>query len=78
MQISETDLILNPDGSVYHLNLRPEQIAETIIVVGDQDRVPMVSTKTLIPFEMILSSFAIKMRGFVIFNIGRRYILYQI
>lgn len=43
MQISETDLILNPDGSVYHLNLRPEQIAETIIVVGDQDRVPMVS-----------------------------------
>ncbi|MCW3126764.1 MAG: hypothetical protein JWO03_2422 [Bacteroidetes bacterium] len=37
--ISETDLILNPDGSVYHLHLRPEQIADTIITVGDPGRV---------------------------------------
>jgi uridine phosphorylase len=37
--ISETDLILNPDGSIYHLNIRPEDIANTIITVGDPDRV---------------------------------------
>ncbi|MCO4294491.1 nucleoside phosphorylase [Solitalea sp. MAHUQ-68] len=43
MKISETDLILNPDGSVYHLNLLPHEIAETIITVGDQDRVLEVS-----------------------------------
>ena len=41
--ISETDLILNPDGSIYHLNLLPEDIAETIITVGDPDRVGEVS-----------------------------------
>ncbi|RYE20464.1 MAG: phosphorylase, partial [Sphingobacteriaceae bacterium] len=43
MKISETDLILNPDGSIYHLNLLPEDVAETIITVGDQDRVAEVS-----------------------------------
>lgn len=32
------------DGRVYHLNLRPEMVADTIIVVGDPDRVPKVST----------------------------------
>lgn len=41
--INDIELILNQDGSVYHLNLLPEDIAETIIFVGDQDRVPMVS-----------------------------------
>ncbi len=39
MQIPESELILNQDGSIYHLNLRPEQIANTIITVGDPDRV---------------------------------------
>lgn len=43
MTISETDLILNSDGSVYHLGLLPENIADTIIVVGDPERVPQVS-----------------------------------
>lgn len=43
MKLSETDLIINPDGSIYHLNLRPEHIADTIITVGDPERVPMVS-----------------------------------
>ena len=38
-KISETDLIINPDGSIYHLNLLPEDIAETVITVGDPDRV---------------------------------------
>jgi uridine phosphorylase len=41
--IAESELILNPDGSIYHLHLLPEQIADKIIVVGDPDRVGMVS-----------------------------------
>ena len=43
MKISSTDLILNPDGSIYHLSLRPEHLADTIITVGDPDRVAKVS-----------------------------------
>ncbi len=42
-RIAESELILNPDGSVYHLNLLPENIAENIIFVGDQNRVPKVA-----------------------------------
>jgi uridine phosphorylase len=42
-KIGDSELILNPDGSVFHLHLRPENIAETIILVGDQGRVEMVS-----------------------------------
>ncbi|HAI74735.1 MAG TPA: phosphorylase [Microscillaceae bacterium] len=38
-----SELILNPDGSIYHLNLRPEDIADVIITVGDQNRVAQVS-----------------------------------
>ncbi len=41
----ESELILNPDGSIYHLKLRPEHIANTIIVVGDQDRVARISSR---------------------------------
>ncbi len=41
--ISETELILNPDGSVYHLNLLANDLADTIIFVGDPERVPLVS-----------------------------------
>lgn len=41
--ISPADLILNPDGSIYHLNLLPEDIADTVITVGDPDRVAGVS-----------------------------------
>jgi uridine phosphorylase len=43
MKIQETDLILNPDGSVYHLNLLPEHISDKIITVGDPTRVHRVS-----------------------------------
>lgn len=43
MSIQPSELILNPDGSIYHLNLLPEQVAETIILVGDQDRVGRIS-----------------------------------
>ena len=43
MKIQDTDLILNPDGSVYHLNLLPEHISDKIITVGDPTRVHRVS-----------------------------------
>ncbi len=43
MPIKESELILNPDGSIYHLNLKPEHISKTIIFVGDQDRVAKVT-----------------------------------
>jgi uridine phosphorylase len=39
MQIPESELILNADGSIYHLNILPEQLAPTVITVGDPDRV---------------------------------------
>jgi uridine phosphorylase len=42
-QIPESELILNNDGSVYHLNLIPSDISDTIINVGDPDRVSRVS-----------------------------------
>jgi len=42
-RITDTDLILNADGSVYHLNLHPGDIADTVITVGDPDRVAEVS-----------------------------------
>jgi uridine phosphorylase len=38
-----TELILNPDGSVYHLHLKPEHLANTIILVGDPERVTEIS-----------------------------------
>lgn len=43
MRIKESELILNPNGSIYHLNLRPENISDTIIFVGDQDRVEKIT-----------------------------------
>lgn len=43
MPIKNSELILNPDGSIYHLNLKPENVAATIIFVGDQDRVDKVT-----------------------------------
>lgn len=43
MAIQASELILNPDGSVYHLNLLPQDIASDIIFVGDQDRVTKIT-----------------------------------
>ena len=40
---SHSDLILNPDGSIFHLHLLPEDIAPTVILVGDPGRVKQVS-----------------------------------
>lgn len=42
-RIPESELIINPDGSIYHLNLKPEHLASNIIAVGDPDRVAKVS-----------------------------------
>jgi uridine phosphorylase len=42
-RIAESELIINSRGAVYHLDLRPEELAETIITVGDPDRVQEVS-----------------------------------
>ena len=43
MSIKKSELILNPDGSIYHLHLKPSDISDTIIFVGDQDRVSEVT-----------------------------------
>ena len=43
MRIDESELILTPEGKIYHLDLAPSQLAPTIITVGDPDRVEMVS-----------------------------------
>ena len=43
MRIQESELILTPEGKIYHLNLLPSQLAPIIITVGDPDRVEMVS-----------------------------------
>ncbi|WP_420320122.1 nucleoside phosphorylase [Flagellimonas sp.] len=42
--ISDSELILNPDGSVFHLHLQPGQVADTIILVGDPKRVDVVAS----------------------------------
>jgi uridine phosphorylase len=42
-RIAESELILNPDGSIYHLNLKPGDIANDIITVGDPNRVDKVA-----------------------------------
>lgn len=39
----DSELVLNPDKSVYHLKLHSDQLADNIIVVGDPGRVPMIS-----------------------------------
>ena len=43
MRIAESELIINSDGSVFHLHLKPEELADTVILVGDPGRVDMVS-----------------------------------
>ena len=43
MRIPESELIINQDGSAFHIHMRPEQLADNIILVGDPSRVAMVS-----------------------------------
>jgi uridine phosphorylase len=42
-RIAESELIINARGAIYHIDLRPEELANNIIIVGDPDRVGMVS-----------------------------------
>lgn len=42
--IQSSELILNEDGSIFHLHLKPEDIADTIILVGDPSRVNLIAT----------------------------------
>lgn len=43
MRIAESELIINADGSAFHIHLRPEELADNVILVGDPGRVDMVS-----------------------------------
>ena len=43
MRIAESELIINDDGSAFHIHLRPEELADIVILVGDPGRVDMVS-----------------------------------
>jgi uridine phosphorylase len=43
-KLAPSELVLNPDGSVYHLKLKPENIGKKIIVVGDPGRVALISS----------------------------------
>jgi len=52
MFIPESELIINPDNSIYHLKLQPGDLAETIITVGDPDRIDLVTRH----FDKILLS----------------------
>ena len=42
--IGASELIINSDGSIFHLHIRPEELADTVILVGDPGRVDMVSS----------------------------------
>jgi uridine phosphorylase len=57
--IKPSELILNNDGSIYHLHLKPEHIADTVLLVGDQSRVETISRH----FDKI--EFKIRNREFV-------------
>ncbi|MBQ9173826.1 MAG: nucleoside phosphorylase [Bacteroidales bacterium] len=43
MRIAESELIINDDGSVFHIHLKPEELADNVILVGDPGRVDMVA-----------------------------------
>lgn len=43
--IASSELIINPDGSVFHLHLTPEQLADNVILVGDPGRVDLIATQ---------------------------------
>lgn len=42
--IGDSELVLRDDGSLYHLGIKPENLAEKVIIVGDPDRVPIISS----------------------------------
>lgn len=42
-QLADSELIFSPEGRIYHVNLLPHELADTVITVGDPERVPMIS-----------------------------------
>jgi len=42
--IAPSELIINSDGSIFHLHVKPEQLADKVILVGDPGRVPLVAS----------------------------------
>ena len=42
--IPESEFIINPDGSVFHLHLKPEQISDKIVMMGDPERVTIAAS----------------------------------
>lgn len=42
--IRSSELIINPDGSIFHLHLKPEQLADHVLLVGDPDRVELIAS----------------------------------
>ena len=40
----ESELVINNDGSVFHLHIKPEQLADKVVLVGDQGRVGLVAS----------------------------------
>jgi len=42
-KLKDTQLIVTAEGAIYHLNLKPENLADTVIIVGDPGRVPTIS-----------------------------------
>ncbi len=43
MRIAESEFIINEDGSIFHLHIRPEELADKVILVGDPSRVDMIA-----------------------------------
>ena len=43
LALEESELVVNEDGSIFHLHLLPHQIADTVLIVGDQGRVKQIS-----------------------------------
>jgi uridine phosphorylase len=56
MRIPESELIINDDGSVFHIHLRPEEIADRIIMVGDPGRVDMIAESCFPQWDTHFSS----------------------
>ena len=42
--ISESEMIINPDGSIFHLHIKPEQLCDNIVLCGDPSRVDMIAS----------------------------------
>ena len=42
--IPESEFIINPDGSAFHLHIKPEQLSDKIVMMGDPDRVTMAAS----------------------------------